>query len=138
ILDEFELTDANAPIVADICRKLDGIPLLIEFAAARIDMFGARGLAARLDDPLRFLTSGRRTALPRHQTLRTMLDWSYERLSEPERVALRRLSIFAGGFTPGAARAISTSGENSSPDAAEHVASLVMKSLIVADVGASE
>ncbi len=77
VLDGFELTDANAPIIADICRRLDGIALAIELAAGRIDAFGLRELAARLDDRFRLLTRGRRTALPRHQTLSTTLDWSY-------------------------------------------------------------
>jgi predicted ATPase len=84
VSDAFELTDADAPIIADICRRLDGIPLAIELAAGRIDAFGVRGLAERLDDRFRLLTSGRRTALPRHQTLSATLDWSYELLPVSE------------------------------------------------------
>ena len=84
-LGEFELTDPDAPIVAEICRKLDGIPLAIELATARVETFGVRGLATRLDDRIRLLTSGRRSGPPRHRTLRAALDWSYDVLSEPER-----------------------------------------------------
>ena len=89
-LGEFELTDENAPIVAEICLKLDGIPLAIELAAARVGTFGVRGLATHLDDRFRLLTSGRRSGPPRHRTLRAAFDWSYNVLSEPERAALRR------------------------------------------------
>ena len=98
VSDDFELTDAEAPTVADICRQLDGIPLAIELVAGRIDAFGVRGLAERLDDRFRLLTSGRRTAVPRHQTLGATLDWSYELLPEVERKVLRRLSVFVGEF----------------------------------------
>jgi DNA-binding winged helix-turn-helix (wHTH) protein len=92
--------DARSAIaIAGICRRLDGIPLAIELAAARAADLGIEGLAAGLDDRFRLLTRGRRTAMPRHQTLRGTLDWSHELLTEPERVVLRRLAIFAGGFT---------------------------------------
>jgi DNA-binding winged helix-turn-helix (wHTH) protein len=113
-LGEFELTDENAPIVADICRKLDGIPLAIEFAAARVEAFGVHGLAARLDERLRLLTSGRRSGPPRHRTLRAALDWSYEVLSEPERTVLRRLGIFMGGFTAQSSPILASSRATSS------------------------
>src|SRR5712691_2921241 len=105
-LGEFELTDPDAPIVAEICRKLDGIPLAIELAAARVETFGVRGLATHLDDRFRLLTSGRRSGPPRHRTLRAALDWSYDVLSEAERAVLRRLGIFMGGFTLDAACAV--------------------------------
>src|SRR5262249_51684626 len=134
-LDTFELTDADARVVADICRRLDGIALAIELAAGRVDAFGVRGLAARLDDRFRLLTHGRRTALPRHQTLSATLDWSYEHLPESERVVLRRLAVFAGGFTLDAAQAITASTDIAAGDIADHVANLVAKSLITADVG---
>jgi predicted ATPase len=88
-----------AAAIAGICRRLDGIPLAIELAAARAAALGIEGVAARLDDRFRLLAGGHRTALPRHQTLRATLDWSYELLTQPERVVLRRLAIFAGGFT---------------------------------------
>ena len=134
-LDEFELTDADAPIVADICGRLDGIALAIELAAARVDTFGVRGVAAHLDDRFQLLTRGRRTALPRHQTLRATLDWSYELLPEPERVVLRRLAIFAGGFTEEAARAVAASAEIAASEVVESLANLVTKSLVSVDVG---
>jgi predicted ATPase len=83
-------------MIAAICRRLDGIPLAIELAAARASALGIEALAARLDDRFRLLTGGRRTAPPRHQALRATLDWSYELLAEPERLLLHRLAIFAG------------------------------------------
>src|SRR5262249_13283448 len=91
-LDAFELTDNDVLIIANICRRLDGIALAIELAAGRVDTFGVRGLAERLDDCFRILTRGRRTALPRHQTLSATLDWSYNFLSESERAVLRRVA----------------------------------------------
>jgi predicted ATPase/DNA-binding winged helix-turn-helix (wHTH) protein len=130
----------TAAIIGAVCRRLDGIPLAIELAAARTATLGVEGLAARLDDRFRLLTGGYRTALPRHQTLRATLDWSYELLPEPERVVLRRLAIFAGGFTLEAAAAIGASVE--SPDIAaldvvDGVANLVAKSLVGAHIGAA-
>src|SRR5712675_2320511 len=99
------LSDVRAAAgIAGICRRLDGIPLAIELAAARAAALGIDGLAARLDDRFRLLAGGYRTTMPRHQTLRATLDWSYELLTEPERVVLCRLAIFAGGFTLEAAR----------------------------------
>src|SRR5207248_5147856 len=95
-----------ATAITGICRRLDGIPLAIELAAARAAALGIESLAARLDDRFRLLAGGRRTAMPRHQTLRATLDWSYELLTEPERVVLRRLAIFPGGFTLQAASAV--------------------------------
>jgi predicted ATPase len=90
-MDGFALDDADVPAVLEICRRLDGVPLAIELAAARIDTLGVRELAARLDDRFGMLIKGRRTALPRQQTLRATMDWSYELLSEAEQVVLRRL-----------------------------------------------
>src|SRR5207244_812463 len=104
--DGFTLDDANVAAVLEICRRLDGVPLALELAAARIDALGVRELAAHLDDRFRVLTSGRRTALPRHQTLGATLDWSYQLLSEAERTVLRRLAVFAGDFPLEAAVAI--------------------------------
>src|SRR5260370_23099880 len=95
-----------AAAIVGICRRLDGIPLAIELAAARAATLGIEELAARLDDRFGLLTGGHRTAMPRHQTLRATLDWSYELLTEPERVVLRRLAIFPGGFTLQAVRAV--------------------------------
>ncbi|MBI3741839.1 MAG: tetratricopeptide repeat protein [Chloroflexi bacterium] len=102
----FQVTNANAPAVAQICHRLDGIPLAIELAASRVKVFSAEEIEARLDDRFRLLTGGSRTALARQQTLRALIDWSYSLLSEPERVLLRRLSVFAGGWTFDAAEEI--------------------------------
>ena len=133
-LGQFELRDTDAPIVADICRRVDGIALAIELAAGRVDVFGLLGVAARLEDRVGLLAHGRRTALPRHQTLTATLDWSYDALSEPEQAALRRLSVFVGGFTLDAALAVATDDLVVSSDLVEIVASLVSKSLLNADV----
>jgi len=134
-LDGFELGDSDAPAVADICRRLDGIPLAIELAAGRVDAFGLRDLAARLDDRFRLLTRGRRTALPRHQTLSATLDWSYEFLPESERVALRRLAVFAGSFTLKAVSAVAESAQLAA--SVNPFANLVAKSLVAADIGSA-
>ena len=120
-------------MIAAICRRLDGIPLAIELAAARAAALGIDALAARLDDRFRLLTGGRRTALPRHQTLRGTLDWSYELLAEPERVILRRLAIFAGPFSLEAAGAVAAARELPAPDVIEGLLGLVAKSLVVAE-----
>jgi predicted ATPase/class 3 adenylate cyclase/DNA-binding winged helix-turn-helix (wHTH) protein len=129
--DRFVLDDANVPAVLEICRRLDGLPLALELAAARIDVFGVRELAAHLDDRFRLLTSGRRTALSRHQTLGAALDWSYQLLSEAERGLLRRLSLFAGDFTLDAAIAIAA--DIAPSEVVDHIGSLVAKSLVVVD-----
>src|SRR5262249_49363319 len=131
----YELTDSEAPVVAQICRKLDGIALAIELAASRVDAFGVAGVAARLNDRFRLLTQGRRTAVPRHQTLRAAFDWSYENLSQAEQVVMCRLGIFAGPFTLEAARDVAGDGEISPAAVEDIVANLVEKSLIVADIG---
>ena len=128
----FALTDADAPIVADICRRLDGIALAIELAAGRVDVFGVNELAARLDDRFRLLTSGRRTALPRHQTLGATLDWSYELLPEGEAAVLRRLSVLVGDFSLDAA--VAAAGDLAAPIVVDHLANLVAKSLVAADL----
>jgi predicted ATPase/DNA-binding winged helix-turn-helix (wHTH) protein len=120
-------------MIPAICRRLDGIPLAIELAAARASALGIETLAARLDDRFRLLTGGRRAALPRHQALRATLDWSYELLAEPERVQLRRLAIFAGPFSLEAAATVAASPELSAPDVVEGLLGLVAKSLIVAE-----
>jgi len=133
--DGYELGDADAPIVAQICRRLDGIALAIELAAGRVDAFGVRGVATRLDDRFQLLTRGRRTALPRHQTLRAALDWSYELLSDTERCVMRRLGVFAGRFTMEAASAVARDDKVAASDVDESVANLVEKSLVVGDVG---
>src|ERR1700731_3910002 len=122
-----------AMIVA-ICRRLDGIPLAIELAAARAPALGIEALTARLDDRFRLrLTGGRRTAPPRHQALRATLDWSYELLAEPERVILQRLAVFAGPFSLAAAAAVAASPELAAADVIEELLGLVAKSLVVAE-----
>ncbi|MBV8652280.1 MAG: hypothetical protein JO255_12490, partial [Alphaproteobacteria bacterium] len=130
-LDGFEVDDAEAPIVADICRKLEGMPLAIELAATRVDAFGVRQLSTLLDDRMRLLKYGKRTAQQRHQTLSAALDWSYEFLPEDERALLRRLSVFSGAFTLDSARAVAAVAN---VDLAEGIANLVAKSLIAADI----
>jgi len=125
-------------VVAEICRRLDGIPLAIELAAARVGFLGIEGLAARLDDRFRLLTGGHRTAMPRHQTLRATLDWSYELLTESERVVLRRLAIFVGGFPLQAAIAIAADDEIPASKVVDSVASLVAKSLVTAGSGGAK
>jgi predicted ATPase len=137
-LENFELTDADVPFIVNLCRKLDGIPLAIRFAAGRIDAFGVRGLAARLEAGVQSLTSSCRTALPRHQTLRSMLDWSYDWLPEPERTILCRLSILAGSFTLEKAIAVAANDDIEVSDIADSVASLVTKSLITVDLAGEE
>jgi predicted ATPase/DNA-binding winged helix-turn-helix (wHTH) protein len=124
-----------AAATAAICRRLDGIPLAIELAATRIAAFGVDGVAARLDDRFRLLTGGSRAALPRHQTMHATLDWSYELLSESERVVLRRLGVFVGAFTLDAAGAVAASDDIPAADAVDAVASLIGKSLVSTDVG---
>ena len=133
-LDDFELTDRNAPIVAEICRKLDGIPLAIEMVAARVDTFTLQELAARLDDRFSLLNRGRRTALPRHQTLRALLDWSYEFLPHIEQAVLRRLAVFPGAFTMESASAVAAGADVAESSVEDCIANLVSKSLVVAHV----
>lgn len=130
-MDGFTLADADVPAALEICRRLDGIPLALELAAARVGVFGVRELAAHLDDRFQLLTSGRRTALPRHQTLGAALDWSYQLLPEEERAVLRRLSVFAGEFALEAAVAIAA--DPGSAEIVDHIANLVAKSLVAAD-----
>src|SRR5207249_42651 len=108
----FALTLENAPAVAQICARLDGLPLAIELAAARIKALSAEQIAARLDDRFPLLTGGSRAALPRHQTLRALIDWSHDLLTEPERALLRRVSVFAGGFSLEAAEAVCSEMES--------------------------
>jgi predicted ATPase len=133
IVEDFALTDANALLVVEICRRLDGLPLAIEFAAPRVEVLGVEGLAAGLDHSLPLLTARRRTAMPRHRTMRAVVDWSYGLLSEDEQRFFRALGIFAGGFTVEAA-AIVASDATTGVDAIDLLADLVAKSLVVADV----
>jgi predicted ATPase len=131
-VDGFTLDDAKVAAVLEICRRLDGLPLALELAAARIDVFGVRELAAQLDDRFRVLTSGRRTALPRHQTLGATLDWSYQLLSDAERMVLRRLAVFAGDFPLEAAVAVAA--DIAPSEIVDHIGNLVAKSLVAVDL----
>ena len=124
----------TAAITGAVCRRLDGIPLAIELAAARTATLGLDELAARLDDRFRLLTRGHRTALPRQQTLRATLDWSYELLPAIEQTVLRRLAVFAGGFTLEAASAVVTADDLDAPEVVDIVTSLAAKSLIVVEI----
>jgi predicted ATPase len=134
----FDLTDRNAAVVAQICRRLDGIPLAIELAAARVKVFSIERITARLDDRFRLLTGGSRTALPRQQTLRATIDWSYDLLSEPERALFRRLAVFAGGFTFEALEGICAGDGIGAPDVADLLARLVERSLVDVEQGERE
>lgn len=121
----------TAAMIAAVCRRLDGIPLAIELAAARTMTLGVEGVAARLDDRFHLLTGGRRTALPRHQTLRATLDWSYELLAESDRAVLRRLAIFAGVFPMEAANMLGDERAGlATEDTVNAVERLVTKSLV--------
>jgi predicted ATPase/DNA-binding winged helix-turn-helix (wHTH) protein len=134
----FDLSERNAATIATICRRLDGIPLAIELAAARAAALGIEGLARRLDLRFHVLTGGRRTALPRHQTLRATLDWSHRLLAEPDRIVLRRLSVFAGSFSLEAAARVVADSALPEWEVIGRIAELVDKSLVVADVAGRE
>jgi predicted ATPase/class 3 adenylate cyclase len=125
--------ETTAPLVASICRRLDGLPLAIELAAARLRSLSLAGLHDRLDQRFRLLTGGSRTALPRQQTLRATVDWSYSLLNGPEQLLLRRLSAFAEGFDLDAAELVCGYGDIELFDVADLLASLVDKSLVVAE-----
>jgi predicted ATPase len=146
IAEGFSFGAVDLPAVIEICRKLDGVPLALELAAAQVDFFGIKGLAARLDDRFTVLTKGRRTALPRHQTLRSAIDWSYDLLPEIEQVVFRRLAVFRGSFTLVAAAVAVDVTTDISGDITHHrlldttrsyaldkLASLVTKSLVTAE-----
>ena len=124
----FRLTDENASFVAQICSRLDGIPLAIELAAARVKLLTPEQIAARLDDRFKLLTGGVRTALPRQQTLRALIDWSYQLLNETEQRALRGLSVFSGGWTLEAAESVVGADE-----ALDGLSGLVNKSLVIVE-----
>jgi predicted ATPase/DNA-binding winged helix-turn-helix (wHTH) protein len=132
---KFSSDEQSVFLTGTVCRRLDGIPLAIELAAARAAMLGIHTIATHLDDRFRLLTGGNRTALPRHQTLRATLDWSYELLNDTERTLLRRLGVFVEGFTQEAASAVVGIGVMSSDEVAELLACLVSKSWVVAAAG---
>ncbi len=134
---DFAFDDRAGPVVASICRRLDGIPLALEMAAARVPMLGVEALAQRLDERFRVLTGGKRTALPRQRTLHATLDWSFGLLAERERIVFRRVAIFAGGFTLEAATAVARDGALDEFEIVDGVSSLVAKSLVAADTSGS-
>jgi predicted ATPase/class 3 adenylate cyclase len=131
----FALSGQNALAVAQICHRLDGIPLAIELAAGRVKMLSPEQIAARLDDRFKLLTGGSRTAMPRHQTLRAAIDWSYGLLDEQERTLLRRLSVFAGGWMLEAAETVCQGDGIDAADVLELQGHLVDKSLVVVEQG---
>ena len=130
---EFALTDENMPAVAEVCRRLDGIPLAIELAASRMAVLGVKQLSEKLNERFRVLTGGSRSLLPRQQTLRALIDWSYDLLSEPERAVLRRLSVFSGGWTLAAAAAACADDDLDEWQVFDLLAALVSKSLVVVE-----
>jgi len=129
----FEVTERNANVVVDICRRLDGIPLAIELAAARVRALSVDTIAARLSDRFRLLTSGDQTALPRQQTLRALIDWSYDLLLPAERLLLDRLSVFAGGWTLDAAETVGADDDLDRANVLDLLSNLVDKSLVALD-----
>jgi len=137
-LGDFRLRDVNTSAVVEICRKLEGIPLAIEIAAANIDAFGPQGILARLNHPLGLPAARRRMAPARHRTLRATLDWSYRLLTEAEKKTLRRLAALTGSFTMNDAVAAARDHSGSECDATDQVVSLIAKSLVEAATDGSE
>ncbi|RYG27165.1 adenylate/guanylate cyclase domain-containing protein [bacterium] len=135
---DFAVSDANATALAALCRRLDGIPLAIELAAARVRALSIEQIDARLDDRFRLLTGGSRAALPRQQTLRALVDWSHSLLTDVERTALRRLGVFNGGWSLEAAEAVLPGGTLSDWEVLDLLTSLVDKSLVQVDEQAGE
>src|SRR5262252_537118 len=131
VLPSFTLTPENASAVVQVCRRLDGMPLAIELAAARTRALSVEQIVARLDDAYRLLTGGSRSALPRQQTLRAAMDWSYDLLSARERSVFRRLSVFAGSFSLEAAEAVCADVPADANDVLDVLASLIDKSLVL-------
>ena len=129
----FRVTEENAPAVAQVCLRLDGIPLAIELAAARLNVLTPAQLASRLDDAFRLLTGGARTSLPRQQTLRAAIDWSYQLLLDEERRMLRRLAVFTGSFDLEAVEAVCSMDENERVEALDLLGSLVRKSMLTTE-----
>jgi predicted ATPase/transcriptional regulator with XRE-family HTH domain len=134
----FTLTDENTPDVAEICRRLDGIPLAIELAAARVKVLSPRQIAERLDQRFRLLTGGDATALPRHQTMTALIDWSYDLLTPRDQRFFECLSVFAGGCTLEAATAVCATDEEDDLDIIDLIESLVTKSLLIAELAGNE
>jgi predicted ATPase/class 3 adenylate cyclase len=139
VLPSFAVTDANVRAVAEICTRLDGIPLAIELAAGRVSAMSPEEIASGLGDRFRLLTGGRRTAVPRQQTLHALIDWSWDLLGDADRRLLRRLSIFVGGWTAAAAASVAGGADagSGSMDAIDALTRLVDRSLVIVDRGAS-
>jgi predicted ATPase len=130
---EFQVTNQSASTLASICYRLDGIPLAIELAAARVRSLGVEEIDGKLDQRFRLLTGGSGTALPRHQTLRSLIDWSYDLLSDSEKLTLQRLSVFAGGWTLVAVEQVCAGDGVSDGDVLDRLTSLTDKSLVVSE-----
>jgi len=130
---DFAVTTENTVAVASICARLDGMPLAIELAALRLRLISAEELSQRLDQRFALLTDGSRTALPRHRTLRSMLDWSYDLLTDVEQTMLRRVSVFAGGWTLAAAEHVCTGDGIEKSDIIGLLTSLADKNLIITE-----
>jgi predicted ATPase len=133
VLPDFSLTADNAPAVAEVCRRLDGLPLAIELAAARVKMLTVAEIAARRDDSLHLLGHAGRTALPRAQTLQACTDWSYALLTAQERLLLNRLAVFVGGWTLEEAEDVCADGQIKSSAVFNLLAQLVEKSIVIVD-----
>jgi predicted ATPase len=133
-IDGFVLGDAHVPEVLEICRGLDGMPLALELAAAQVDALGIQGLAQGLTHRFDLLSRGRRTALPRQQTLRATMDWSYDLLPKVEKIVLRRLAVFRGAFTMEAASSVVSDEHMHNLKVIEIVANLSQKSLVATDI----
>jgi len=135
---EFAISPHNALAIAQICQRLDGIPLAIELAVARVKTLTVEQISKRLDDRFNLLKSGLRTALPRHQTLRATIEWSYDLLSEKERILFRRLAVFAGGWTLEAAEEVCGGNGIESSDILDLLSQLINKSLVMVETSAGE
>jgi predicted ATPase len=133
VVQSFAITAQNAPAVAQVCRRLDGIPLAIELAAARLSMLSVDQIASRLDQRFRLLTGGSRTAVRRQQTLQATIDWSYQLLTEEERSLVRRLAVFAGGWSLEAAEALGADPMQPREDVFELLSRLVAKSMVLVE-----
>ena len=133
----YALSDRDLPLAIDLCRRLDGLPLAIELAAARVPLLGLRTVHDRLDERFRLLTAGSRMALRRHQTLRAAIDWSHGLLDDAQRAVFMRLGVFSGGFTMGLAQVLCTDGPLDEWVVLDQIAALVDKSLVVLDGGGS-
>ena len=135
---DFLVDDTSTQQLCRICRQLDGIPLALELAGSRVPLIGLDEVVKGLSDRFRLLTAGRRTAIPRHQTLRATLEWSYELLSASEQRLLNRLGIFAGPFTLDSAATVSNTNDDSGPSAVDMISSLVAKSLVSRDTNSRQ